>query len=86
MVFADGSLGCGFKLEGLDITCSEEEKINELSRNIENLFISLSQGMRFQIFYKMTNDVGELLDAHEKIMSDAPEIYAPITKARTDFY
>lgn len=85
MVYADGSLGCGYEISGLDISCEEEETINELSRKIENLFLSSSEGLRFQVFYKLTNDANDTLAGHEAIVSSAPKNYAPLADARLNF-
>lgn len=85
MVYADGSLGGGFKLTGVDISCSPLEDINQFSRQIENLLISTEEGLRLQLFYRVTPDVGEVLQEHELITSKAPEIYYAISKARLDF-
>ncbi len=85
MVYSDGSLGGGFKLSGLDIGCLPEEEINTFVRQIENLLISAEEGLRLQLFYRVTPKVGELLKEHEDISSEAPEVYKPVVDARLNF-
>lgn len=85
MVYSDGSLGAGFELTGLDISTLMEDQINEISRKLENLFLSANEGLRFQVFYKLTNDVDDLLAEHERIISKAPNVYSMVAKARMKF-
>ena len=42
LIFDDGSLGAGFKLHGVDISCASNSKINEISNSLENLTASES--------------------------------------------
>ena len=44
MVFGDGSLGCGFKICGKDISCATNEEINSFTRKLENLITGLDEG------------------------------------------
>ena len=46
MVFEDGSLGKGYKLEGFDINCTDSEKINQLSVSLEHLLTGVEEGLR----------------------------------------
>lgn len=85
MVFSDGSLGSAFKLQGFDIGCKTEEEINALNRQIENLILSADEGLRLQIFYRLTSNVERLVQEHKKISKDAPSIYHPIARARHNF-
>lgn len=82
MIYADGSLGCGYEINGLDISCEEEEKVNEYSRKIENLFLSATEGLRFQVYYKLTNDIDNIVSDHQEIVEKAPDVYKTIADAR----
>lgn len=85
MVYSDGSLGGGFKLSGLDIDCLPIEDINNFTRQIENILISAEEGLRLQLFYRLTPNVSELLKAHEVISNEAPEVYREVAHARLNF-
>lgn len=85
MVYADGSLGGGFKLSGFDISCLQAEDINAFSRNLENLLISADEGLRLQLFYRVSPKVSALLKEHKSISSEAPEVYKPVAEARLNF-
>jgi len=85
MTFADGSLGRGFKVKGFDIGCKTEEEINNLNRHIENIILSLEEGLRIQVFYRLTSNVDRLIGKHDNISENAPSIYKPISKARLKY-
>ena len=82
MVYADGSLGGAFRLTGYDISCLPTEEINSFAQKIENLLISAEEGLRLQLFYRVTPNVTQLLEDHRKISISAPEIYRPVAEAR----
>jgi conjugal transfer ATP-binding protein TraC len=82
MVFADGSLGGAFQIQGYDINCKSEDEINNFNRAIENLLVSAEEGLRLQVFYKLTSNVDRLLEKHKEIAASAPEVYGPVAKAR----
>ncbi len=85
MVYADGSLGGAFKLTGFDVGCLPEEEINNFNRQIENLLISAEEGLRLQLFYRVSPSVEKLLSEHEAISSAAPKVYQPVAEARLSF-
>ena len=85
MVYSDGSLGGGFKLCGVDISCSPVDEINQFARQIENLLITAEEGLRLQLFYRVTPNVRDTLKEHENITSEAPEVYRPVSDARLSF-
>lgn len=85
MVYSDGSMGGAFKLTGYDISCSPTEEINNFNRQIENCLISAEEGLKLQIFYKVSPNVTDLLQAHETMALSAPEVYRPIAEARLSF-
>ena len=76
IVFNDGSIGAGFRLGGYDISCANPDEINQFNRNLEQLLISCSEGMRLQLFYRLTPDIGPLLKSHEKVSADCPPVYS----------
>ena len=85
MVYSDGSLGAGFKLKGFDISCVTNGEINNFTRNIENLLISCSEGLRLQVFYKLSSNVDSLIDTHEALSKDTVEVYKSISDARLKY-
>jgi conjugal transfer ATP-binding protein TraC len=86
MVFSDGSLGAGFKLSGFDITCASETAINQLSQNLENLLVSCDEGVRLQVFYKLSSNIENLIKSHEDLSNKIDGPYKRIAAARLKFY
>lgn len=82
MVFKDGSLGGGFKLQGFDLSCKTSDEINEFSKSVENIILSCKEGLKLQVFYKLTPNVQDLIKKHESISKNAKTVYDPIAKAR----
>lgn len=85
MVYDDGSLGAGMKITGLDISTATHEVKNQFCQQISNLLNSIEEGLRLQIFYRLSSDVSELIDLHEKEMSGTPSEHRPLVDARLDF-
>ncbi len=86
VVFKDGSLGYGLKIEGVDIVSWPNGQVNYLNENLENLLVSSQEGIRLQLFYKLSHSVSDILQAHRTISKDAPTKYMPIRSARIDFF
>ena len=85
MAFSDGSLGRGFKLTGIDISCMTPSEVNQFSQTIENLLTVCGEGLRLQVFYRLMPDVSELLNKHVEVSKTAMEVYGEIKQARVDF-
>ena len=85
MVFKDGSLGCGWCLQGLDIGCVDHGRINEVSQKIEHLVSSIPEGTSLQIFYKVSPREEKLLKEHREISRDAGTLYEPVRNSRCAF-
>jgi len=85
MVYNDGSLGVGFKLQGLDISCAPPETINNFCQKLENFLVGLPDQLRVQVFYRLTNYVQDTIDQHSALSTDATSLYQPIREARLDF-
>lgn len=84
-VFNDGSLGAGFRLGGYDISCADTDEINLFNQNLEHLLVSCSEGMRLQLFYRLTADIDGVLSEHKKVSGDCPPVYEPVRDARLKF-
>lgn len=82
----DGSLGCGFKLKGLDISCASPDEINGFSKKIESLLVGLPEKIRLQIFYKLTNQASKVIEEHKRCVGADDPLYAPIATARYEFF
>ena len=86
LVFKDGSLGAGFRLAGFDLTCATAEAINQLSQGLENLLVSAAEGVRLQVFYRLTSDVEALIAQHQQLSSNIGGNYQRLAEARVEFY
>ena len=67
MVYGDGTLGAGFKLKGLDISCATNSFKNEFSARFENVLNGIQENTRLQIFYKLSPKVHGKIAEHEAI-------------------
>lgn len=85
-VFNDGSLGAGFRLGGYDISCASPEEINQFSRNVEHLLVSCPEGIRLQLFYRLTPNVETVLSKHEEVSRGCEPIYKEVREARIGFF
>ena len=85
MIYADGSIGGGFKLTGTDIACLPSEETNQFLRKVENLIVSAEEGLKLQLFYRLSPSVSTMLGQHIEISKEAPEVYSPISDARVSF-
>ena len=85
-VFNDGSLGAGFRLGGYDISCASPEEINQFSRNVEHLLVSCPEGIRLQLFYRLTPNVEGVLQKHEEVSKDCAPVYQEVRGARLNFF
>ncbi len=84
MVFGDGSLGCGFKIKGKDVSCATADEINQFTRKLENLITGLGTGTSLQILYKLTPKVDSLVEEHLSLSRNCPlEGYRKIMEGRT---
>ncbi len=83
LVFGDGSIGCGFRLQGKDISCATEEEVNQFTRKLENLITSLDEGLSLQFFYKLTSNVENTIESHKILSQSCPlDNYDLILSAR----
>lgn len=85
VVFNDGSLGVGFRLSGYDISCANQEEINQFNRNVEHLLVSCTEGMRLQLFYRLSPNVQGLIDKHAQVSEGCPPVYEAVRDARLKF-
>jgi conjugal transfer ATP-binding protein TraC len=85
MVYNDGSLGAGLKITGLDISTATHEVINQFCQQISNLLNTVEEGLKLQLFYRLSSNVSELFDRHETEMAETPLEYRPLVDARLNF-
>ncbi|MFZ4402797.1 MAG: TraC family protein [Pseudobdellovibrionaceae bacterium] len=85
MVYNDASLGVGFKLQGIDISCATPDAINSFCQKLENFLVGLPDGLKIQVFYRLTNYAQKTIDHHLEITKDCDEHYKPIQEARSEF-
>ncbi|MGE3263235.1 MAG: hypothetical protein AB7K68_15750 [Bacteriovoracia bacterium] len=86
MVYQDGSMGVGFRLGGFDSSCASVDSINAFCQKIENFLAGLSEGLRIQVFYRLTNNAYDVVEQHRAVSSDSALIYQPIRSARIAFF
>ena len=86
IVFNDGSLGRGFKLGGYDISCANADEINLFNRNLEHLLVSLPEGAKAQLFYRLSPDVSSVLARHEQMSKDCVQAYEEVRASRLKFF
>lgn len=86
MVYLDGSLGVGFRLNGFDISCASPESINAFCQKVENFLTGLNEGVRVQVFYRLTNNAGDIIERHKEVSCESGSEYQPIREARIAFF
>lgn len=85
MVYNDGSLGVGFKLQGKDISCSTTDAISEFCQKLENFLVGLPDQLRVQVFFRQTNYAENTIKEHASVSVDSDVHYGPIREARLEF-
>lgn len=85
MVYNDGSLGVGFKLQGIDISCATPDAINSFCQKLENFLVGLPDQLKIQVFYRLTNYAEKIITDHATITEDCDAHYQPIREARLRF-
>lgn len=85
MVYLDGSLGVGFHLTGYDISCATPDSTNAFCQKIENFLVGLNEGLRVQIFYRLTNNAFDVVEEHKMASGESGTHYQPIRQARISF-
>ena len=86
MVYSDGSLGCGFVLTGKDISSAEVSEINSFNQSLQNLLLSVKEGYKLQVFYRMTPNAKKIIDEHEELMGNESKLYQQVKDARINFF
>ena len=84
MIFWDGSLGAGFELEGVDINCASADGINHIATQLENLLKGMSEGIRLQVYYRLTDNAKSMIDRHGAISQNADAKHQMLRKARLE--
>jgi len=66
IIYVDGSIGCGFKVDGVDNECDLDEDINQRTILIRSLLNSLPENCVFQMIYDVDSDFSEEIKEHHK--------------------
>lgn len=82
LVFSDGSLGAGFRLKGFDASVAGVENFNQFAFALENLINTAREGLTFQIYYKINNDVSAVIAEHEALTRSELNLYKEIASSR----
>ena len=86
MAYADGSLGCAFDLQGVDIGSVENSTINDIASKLEGILCHAPEGIKIQFFYRLCPKDDLLLKQHGNLSKNAPVNYEPLRKSRLDFF
>lgn len=86
MVYLDGSLGVGFRLGGFDSSCASPESINAFCQKIENFLVGLNEGLKVQVFYRLTNNAFDVVEEHKAVSGESSFEYQPIRHSRLSFF
>ena len=85
LIFSDGSLGAGFKIEGIDTSSASVEEINEYGRKLEEIPVSLPEGTSIQFRYQMSRDSEKIIERHRQASSHGNEACRKIARHRIEF-
>lgn len=85
LVFRDGSLGTCLKLAGLDVSCKEDEFLNDLHGKSVDFLNGLPGGLSLQFVQEVTSEGEARLIEHASCVdSEASEIAKSLTKERVE--
>jgi conjugal transfer ATP-binding protein TraC len=83
MVFKDFSLGCGFEIPTIDVSCESDDSINTLKNRIRQFLNGLPSGLSIQFMQEITAGNDEIINAHGKFAKeDLTEFQKEIVEAR----
>jgi type-IV secretion system protein TraC len=83
LVFSDGSLGAGLELTPMDVSCSSDDDINEISAKLTVFLNSLPAGLDVQFVQDIEPGNERVISEHLKLIKDAsPSIVSDISQAR----
>lgn len=84
-VFKDFSLGAGFKISSLDISCQTDETINVLKESLRQFLNGLPAGLSLQFAQEIVPGNIEIIRKHEKTsLGNISDLAKEIVKERTD--
>ena len=86
LVFEDGSLGSGFVLEGRDIYPNDISSLNEFNLSLQNLLLSIKEGYEIQVFYRLTPNVGKMIQKHEDLTEAKNKTSEAVINSRLSFF
>jgi hypothetical protein len=81
-IFNDKSLGFGFKIKPLDISCESDEKINQIKVQLRSLLSALPSGIDVQFVQKIDKAGFQDLDEHLEFSVNAAPIIKQVAKIR----
>jgi len=83
MIFNDFTLGCGFSLSPIDISCMDNDAINAIRGQLINFLNSLDAGLRIQFLQNVTTGHETTLKKHSALIEDnANPLYKDMTQER----
>lgn len=86
-VFKDFSLGAGFKISNLDISCLSNEDRNSIKEELRNFLNGLPKNLSLQFVQEITPDNDEVIKRHQdSVLADVSDTIKYIAKERVDLY
>lgn len=85
MVYNDGSIGAGLRITGFDISTATNEVKNQFCQQISNLLNTMEEGLKMQLFYRLSSNISELINLHESEITETSSEFRPLVDARLDF-
>ncbi|MCY4643244.1 MAG: TraC family protein [Bacteriovoracales bacterium] len=85
MIYDDGSFGCGFKLVGLNISCSTNDEVNKIALGLQNFLGDVGEEVKLQFFYRFKKNASALIEEHRGISKEADKAHKVLIKSRCEF-
>lgn len=83
MIYSDCTLGAMLRIETVDISCEENDSINQFKSQAVNFLNALPEGLNVQFLQNVTTGHFDLLSAHRKLINpQANPLYKEMTDER----
>ncbi|MBY0315638.1 MAG: ATP-binding protein [Bdellovibrionales bacterium] len=82
MMFTDGSLGIGFKIQGFDISCKSDDEINALASSLDAFLRSLDSTLKYQFYFDANPNVENQIESHKILLDNEDPTLQSINESR----
>ena len=86
MIYEDGSLGRGLKLQGRDINPNDISSFNEFNLSLKNFLLGVKEGYRLQIFYRLNSNSKKIIKKHEQLTKAKNKVQESVINSRLYFF